>query len=152
VMSVDLVALITAADEVWRRRCADVGVLWRLDPPAYPVVARTDPVRVRQMIDGLTENALRVTPAGSPIVLALRAEPSAAVLEVRDGGPGLTDDDLTVAFERSMLYERYRGIRRVGTGLGLALVGTLVTRLGGSAQASHAPEGGACFTIRLPLI
>jgi signal transduction histidine kinase len=112
----------------------------------------TDPTRVRQILDGLAENALRVTPAGAPIVLALAAQHGWAVLQVRDGGPGLTADDFAVAFERSVLYERYRGVRRVGTGVGLALVHGLATRLGGTTAAGRAPEGGACFTVRLPLI
>ena len=47
--------------------------------------------------------------------------------------PGLTDDDCRVAFDRSALYDRYRGVRRVGTGVGLALVAGLATRLGGRA-------------------
>jgi len=57
-------------------------------------------------------------------VLSVRAEaePKMVTIEVRDGGPGLADADLAVAFERSVLYERYRGIRQVGTGLGLAIV------------------------------
>ena len=71
---------------------------------------------------------------------------------MRDGGPGLSDDDLTVAFERSALYERYRGIRQVGTGLGLAIVHRIVDRLGGTVEAGHAVEGGARFTIRMPLL
>jgi two-component system sensor histidine kinase BaeS len=73
------------------------------------------------------------------------------VLQVRDGGPGLRPEDLPVAFERSVLYQRYRGVRQVGTGVGLALVHGLTTRLGGSASAGRAAEGGACFTVRLPL-
>lgn len=146
----DMCALLTAAADVWRRRCEQVGVELRVDCPPVPVIVRTDPTRVRQIIDGLAENALRVTPAGRPVVFALRTEPASVRIEVRDGGPGLRDEDLPVAFERSVLYERYRGVRRVGTGLGLALVGGLATRLGGHAQARHAPEGGACFTITLP--
>jgi two-component system sensor histidine kinase BaeS len=71
------------------------------------------------------------------------------VVEVRDGGPGLSADDIAVAFERSALYERYRGVRQVGTGLGLAIVHGLVTRLGGAIEAGTAAEGGARFTIRL---
>jgi two-component system, OmpR family, sensor kinase len=74
-----------------------------------------------------------------------------ATVEVRDGGPGFTDSDLAVAFERGALYERYRGVRKVGSGLGLALAGGLVRRLGGTIAASHAPEGGARFTVRLPV-
>jgi two-component system sensor histidine kinase BaeS len=85
------------------------------------------------------------------VVLGLYELPGAAVLQVRDGGPGLTPEDCAVAFERSVLYERYRGVRQVGTGVGLALVHGLSTRLGGVAEAGRAPEGGACFTVRLPL-
>ena len=116
-----------------------------------PLPVHVDPQRLRQAVDGLLENALRMTPRGAPVVLAVRAEGMVAVLEVRDGGPGLTDDDLSVAFERSALSTRYRGQRQVGTGLGLAIVERIVVRLGGVVEAGHAPEGGARFTIRLPV-
>lgn len=146
----DLTALVEQAATVWTARCSAVGVQLRAELPAQPLVVVTDPTRLRQIIDGLAENALRVTPAGRPIVLALRTEGPAVVVEVRDGGPGLTPEDCAVAFDRSVLYERYRGVRRVGTGVGLALVHGLATRLGGTARAGRAPEGGACFAVRLP--
>ena len=148
---VDLVELVRGAEPTWRRRCEPTGVELRLDLPPGPVVVETDPGRVRQILDGLAENALRVTPTGALIVLAVRVESGAALLEVRDGGPGLTEADRAVAFERSALYERYRGRRRVGTGLGLALVAGLADRLGGTATAGSAPEGGAAFAVRLRL-
>lgn len=138
------------AAEVWSARCSAVGVRFSAELPDAPLMAVTDAARVRQIVDGLAENALRVTPEGGPIVLALRTENTARVLEVRDGGPGLTPDDCAVAFERSVLYERYRGVRRVGTGVGLALVHGLTVRLGGTAAAGRAPEGGARFTVHLP--
>jgi two-component system sensor histidine kinase BaeS len=157
---VDVDELCRAAGQVWSRRCAAVGVRFQLqsdEAAGQPgrFVVRTDPARLRQVLDGLLENALRVTPAGAPIVLAVRAEQAVdrrrlVVAEVRDGGPGLTEDDLTVAFERSALYERYRGLRQVGTGLGLAIVAGLVSRLGATIEAGRAPEGGARFTVRLP--
>ncbi len=149
----DLRALLMSAEQVWRPRCAAEGVELRLELPPGPLVVVTDGGRVRQILDGLAENALRVVPSGAPIVFAATATASAgyAVLQVRDGGPGLTDDDLTVAFERSALYDRYRGVRRVGTGLGLALVAGLAAALGGGASAGKAPEGGAAFTVHLPL-
>jgi two-component system, OmpR family, sensor kinase len=146
---VDLIALAGAAAQVWDARCRAVGVRFRLE--TIPSVAWSDAARLRQVLDGLMDNALRVTPAGAPIVLAVRTEPDGrACAEVRDGGPGLRDEDLAVAFRRSELYQRYRGVREVGTGLGLAIVHRLVTRLGGTVEAGHAPEGGARFTVRLP--
>ncbi len=152
---VDLVELAQAAGQVWHDRCTGAGVRFGLERPAGPLVLRTDAARVRQVTDGLLENALRVTPSGAPIVLAVRGELAPdgrrfGVLEVRDGGPGLAEQDLAVAFQRSVLYERYRGVRQVGTGLGLAIVDRLVHRLGGTVAAGHAPEGGARFTVWLP--
>lgn len=151
---VDLTQLAVDAEPAWSGRCAAVGVPFRLETSGRRVPAYTDPGRIRQVLDGLLENALRVVPPGSPVVLAVRpagADPAAGgVLEVRDGGPGFTDDDLAVAFERGALHERYRGVRKVGSGLGLALAAGLVRRLGGEIAAGHAPEGGAAFTVRLP--
>ncbi|MGE7384618.1 sensor histidine kinase [Streptomyces sp. NPDC004126] len=150
----DLVALLGRAAGVWRERCARHGVVFRWEPPAdgeAPTV-RTDGFRVRQLADCLLANALRITPSGRPVVLALAAAAGGGVrVEVRDGGPGLTEDDVTVAFERGALYERYRGERPVGSGLGLAIAHRLAARLGGSLSAvGHGPEGGAVFTLTLP--
>jgi two-component system OmpR family sensor kinase len=150
VTAVDVVALVRQAALVWSDRCLREGVEFRLEAPAGAVVLDTDPTRLRQIIDGLAENALRVTPAGRPIVFSVGANAYEATFQVRDGGPGLTDDDCAVAFDRSALYDRYRGVRRVGTGVGLALVAGLTARLGGRAAAGRSPEGGACFTIALP--
>jgi len=149
VTTVDLTALVEAAGTVWADRCRAAGVPFRTEAPGVPLWTATDPGRIRQAVDGLLENALRVTPAGAPIVLATRAEPGVVLVEVRDGGPGLTEADLPVAFERGELYRRYRGVRQVGTGLGLAIVRSLVTRLGGTVEAGRAAEGGARFTIAL---
>ncbi|HEX5495837.1 MAG TPA: HAMP domain-containing sensor histidine kinase [Mycobacteriales bacterium] len=148
---VDISELVRHAGDVWRARCDAEGVCFALEAPEHPVVVLTDATRIRQIVDGLAENALRVTPCGAPIVLALSATPGAVLVQVRDGGPGLTPQDCAVAFERSVLYERYRGVRQVGTGVGLALVHGLASRLGGTATAGRAPEGGASFTVRLPL-
>lgn len=149
---VDLTGLVLDTSRVWRARCAARDVPYRVLAPPHPVVAVVDPKRLRQVLDGLTENALRVTPAGRPVVLSLDVLPGAAAVRVRDGGPGLSAADYRVAFERGVLHGRYRHERPVGTGVGLALAHGLVTRMGGTIEAgpSPAPEGGACFTITLP--
>ena len=110
-----------------------------------------DPQRLRQVVDGLIENALRVVPPGAPIVLELTGGTGSAMLQVRDGGPGLAPEDYDVAFEQGVLRRGTRDRREVGTGLGLALARGLVTRMGGTIAAGPAREGGACFTISLPL-
>lgn len=148
--NVELGELIQSAEIAFAPRCARLGVRLRLERGGGPILVRTDPVRLRQIVDGLMENALRLVPPGRPIVLAVGADPSRAVVEVRDGGPGLTDDDLEVAFEKGALHQRYSGERKVGSGLGLALAAGLARRLGGYIEAGHAPEGGARFTVYLP--
>ncbi|GGK84505.1 sensor histidine kinase [Mangrovihabitans endophyticus] len=150
VVLVDLVELMGAAAQAWQTRCDPDGPRLVTELPPAPVLVQTDPGRIRQVVDGLCENALRVLPPTAPLVLAVRAEADAGVVEVRDGGPGFTDDDLAVAFERGALNRRYRGIRKVGSGLGLALAARLVARLGGTIEAGHAAEGGARFTVAVP--
>jgi signal transduction histidine kinase len=151
---VDLVELVSAASEAWGGRYAGAGLPLRVELPKMGLPVTTDPGRIRQIIDGLLENALRVVPPGAPVVLAARApdalRPGFAIVEVRDGGPGLADEDLAVAFERGALYRKYQGVRKVGTGLGLALAARLTRRLGGWIEAGHAAEGGARFTVGLP--
>jgi signal transduction histidine kinase len=167
---VDLAEFVREAAAAWAPRFAAEGVQWRTDLPPAAVRVRTDPDRLRQVLDGLVGNALRVVPGalsaaeseprggsegrglgqGAPVVVRVARSGGVAVLEVRDGGPGLTDDDLAVAFERGALADRYRGTRKVGSGLGLALAARLVGRLGGTIAAAHAPEGGARFTVTLP--
>ena len=115
---------------------------------------RTDPTRVRQIIDGLAENALRVTPAGAPIVLAVAPAPAGGgvLLEVRDGGPGLTDDDL-----RRRVRARRRCTSATAASGGSAPASgwpwCTAWRPGWAAraEAGRAPEGGARFAVRLPL-
>lgn len=149
VTDVDLVALMQEAAAVWRMRGERDRVPVTLEV-AGPTRVCTDPGRVRQIVDNLAENALRVTPSGRPIVLAVRPQQGWAVVEVRDGGPGLRPGDFAEAFAPGVLHARYREVRPVGTGLGLALVDRLARRLGGHAVASPAPEGGARFTCFLP--
>lgn len=143
--SVDLRALLAEVVAAWSGRVATLGVTLTGESSVDTIM--TDPVRLRQVIDGLVENAVRVTPAGGSVSV----EASAGVLiEVLDGGPGLAPEDLAVAFERGVLRGRYRDIRPVGTGLGLSIAARLVERLGGTISVANRPEGGAVFAVRLP--
>ena len=152
IVDVDLTAIMKAAAPVWEDRCRRKEIRFGLELPDRPVVARVDPRRLRQVLDGLADNALRVTPAGCPIVLSLSKSSNAALLQVRDGGPGLSEQDYRIAFERGALHARYERLRPVGSGVGLALVHGLVVRMGGTIAAGPAAEGGAAFSVTIPLI
>ena len=151
IASIDVADLLDEAAAVWARRAA--GVDLRIERPGIALPVRTDAARLRQVLDGLTDNAVRVTPAGRPVVIAARApgidDPpgTRAILEVRDGGPGLSAEDRRVAFEPGALGARYRDERPVGVGIGLSLVHGLVGRLGGVLTVGEAHEGGARFTV-----
>lgn len=144
----DLAGLLREMAAVWQVRCDQRGVRLLVTVPPLPVVVDTDARRLRQVLDGLAENALRLLDRDQVLVLALSAG-ERAVLEVRDGGPGLGPEDYPVAFEQGVLHERYRGRRPGGAGLGLALAASLVGRLGGRIAAGPAPEGGVCMRIEL---
>jgi two-component system OmpR family sensor kinase len=148
----DLTELVRAAGRAWLPRAESAGVRLRISDQGPPIIVATDAERVRQAIDALADNALRVLSPGRTLTLGSGIEDDeSAWIEVRDDGPGLADEDLAVAFDRGRLTERYRGERPVGSGLGLALVSELARRLGGSALARRPSEGGVSFVVVLPL-
>ncbi|HQI64751.1 MAG TPA: HAMP domain-containing sensor histidine kinase [Rhodoglobus sp.] len=141
VSTVELAPLLDEVAAAWAGRAAVLGV--RISTGSITGgggTVETDPRRLRQVIDGLVENALR---AGGSVQL----RGSDGVVEVLDDGPGLEEDDLSTAFERGALRARYRDIRPVGTGLGLSIAARLVDRLGGTISVANRPEGGAVFRV-----
>jgi len=103
--------------------------------------------RLLQVASNLIENALRVTPAGGSVQIAV----AAGMLTVEDTGPGLAADELPRAFERFFLYSRHQSERSVGTGLGLAIVKELVDGMKGTIVVKSELGNGTSFTVRLPL-
>ncbi|RKQ91142.1 two-component system sensor histidine kinase BaeS [Solirubrobacter pauli] len=139
--ALDLAAIAEAVRERHAARAAALDVrLTRSGAGA----ARGDRDRLEQALSNLVENALRVTPAGGAVTLAV----TPGAVSVTDTGPGLLDEDLPRAFERFYLHDRYAPPGS-GTGLGLALVAELTRAMGGTVSAEHAPGGGARFTLRL---
>jgi two-component system OmpR family sensor kinase len=147
-VQVNLGDILRASRDAWLGRAAGLGVTLTVE--TQDVALRSDPRRLRQIVDGLVENALRVSPEGSSIRLAGWSDAAGVAIEVRDAGPGLSPEDADVAFERGVLRERYRDSRPVGTGLGLSIAARLTSRLGGRIRAGTAVVGGAVFTVTLP--
>jgi signal transduction histidine kinase len=111
--------------------------------------SRFDPERMSRVISNLLANALRFAPPGGIARVSLKQAGESALLEVADSGVGVPDE------HRSVLFERFRtadnGDGRSGTGLGLAIVEEFVQLHGGTVEISEAPEGGALFSVLLPL-
>jgi two-component system OmpR family sensor kinase len=145
-VEVDVADLVESTAGTWRDRAARAGVT--VDAQTSPGTVVTDPTRLRQVLDVLLDNAVRVCAEGDRVVLEARAVEDGVRVEVRDSGPGLTQEEWTVAFEPGALHERHPG-RAGGAGLGLAIAHRLVQRLGGTVEVGAAPEGGARFVVRL---
>jgi two-component system OmpR family sensor kinase len=144
--SVDLAVL--AADACSDAVAAAPGRPVTLDAPE-PAIVLGDQNHLRQAIANLVSNALRHTPAGTPIEVSAHVAGDRAVVAVRDHGPGLDEEALAHVFDRFWQADRARVGK--GAGLGLAIVAGIAAEHGGEAMATNAPDGGARFTLRLPL-
>ncbi|WP_043461097.1 chemotaxis protein CheB [Azohydromonas australica] len=119
--------------------------------PEAPVVLDADPVRMEQVVWNLLSNALKFTPSGGRVDVALRLLDGHAELQVRDTGRGIAAQALPHVFDMFKQAEP-AARRKGGLGIGLALVRSLVQGHGGQLQAESAGlDQGACFTVRLPL-
>lgn len=148
---VDLAGIVASAAEAWRARAEAARIELRTAGFEEEVDARADARRVRQVLDGLVENALRATPTGGTVTLLAVHAAGMTGVAVEDSGPGLSDEDLADAFTRGLLRERYRETRAVGTGLGLSIATRLASRMGGRVRAEHASTPpGARFVLELP--
>jgi signal transduction histidine kinase len=116
---------------------------WRPSPTSAVVVA--DRQGIETALDSLVENAVRYTEEGGRIELAAYPDEESVVIEVRDNGPGIPDEELAYIFESF-----HSGPSRGGTGIGLAIVKTIVEAHGGAVSAENLPSGGASFRLRLP--
>ena len=119
----------------------------RLEVDPRPAPVSGDPLRLRQLVTILADNAVAHSPAGTTVAVRVRQDTINAVLTVEDQGPGIREEDLPRIFER---FWRADNAPAGGTGLGLAIAAWLVDAHGGAISAANRPEGGARFEVRLP--
>jgi signal transduction histidine kinase len=115
-----------------------------------PIVVLGDANRLRQVIWHLLGNAIKFTPRGGAIQLTVDANEQVCVT-VRDSGPGIAADFLPRIFHRFTQADSSPTRSTGGLGVGLALVRELVERHGGEIRAANAADGGAMFTVQLPI-
>ena len=122
---------------------------WRLDVSANLPVIRADPVRLRQVLDNLLNNARAATSSGE-IVLGASLDAGQLHIWVQDTGEGIAADQLSHIFEPFVSGQPARA-RRTGIGLGLAIARRLVVLHGGTLAVDSQPGRGSTFHVRLPL-
>jgi heavy metal sensor kinase len=113
------------------------------------VDARADEARLRQAFMNLLDNAIRHTPPGGRVSVAVQRRPDALSVAVTDGGPGIPPADAERVFQR---FVRLRPARRdgEGAGLGLPIARTVVEAHGGTLVLERSDPSGSTFVVRLP--
>lgn len=146
--STDLARLAEELADAYAMTAEEKSVGLRSEAPA-PVLAEVDPVRLRQVMANLLDNAVKYTPSGGSVVIEVREESGSAVIRVRDNGPGVPEEERAKVWTRLYRGDRSRGQR--GLGLGLSVVKAVVEAHGGGVSVGANPGGGALFEVRIPL-
>ncbi|MBT9549879.1 MAG: two-component sensor histidine kinase [Hydrogenophaga sp.] len=148
VLAVDLAETVRRALYLLEPECQRRGVAPQLQAMA-PVRVAADPVALDQIVHNLLMNALQAMEAAEPgarrLTLTVSQADGQGELRVADSGPGIPTEVLP------RLFEPFFSTREGGLGLGLSLCDTLASGMGGSLSAANRPEGGAVFSLRLPL-
>ena len=135
-----------------RRAAGDFGAdgdRVRLALPADPVDVQCDPVRVIQVLTNLIGNALKYSPAGSPVDVALVVDGDLARVDVIDAGRGIPADQLERVFEKFHRVEDPMRMTTGGTGLGLYIARQLASAMGGTLACTSVLGSGSTFRFDL---
>jgi len=146
---VELVGLTAEAIETART----VAPNWPIGFVAgEPVEILADRVALRQVVDNLLSNVRAHTPLGTRTIVSIKRIEHHAFIEIADEGPGLTEEQTTMVFERFFRADPSRSRQTGGAGLGLAIVASIVQAHGGEVTASSPPGGGAVFCVSIPAL
>jgi two-component system, OmpR family, sensor histidine kinase CiaH len=144
-LPLDLADVAGEAASTLAQPAAEKSVRITVDPE--PAAVLGDPVRLRQLVTILVDNAIRHSPAGGEVRVKVRGGDRTVALSVEDDGPGIRTEDLPRVFDR---FWRAPGAPAGGTGLGLAIAHWIVERHDGRITVTNHAGGGARFDVQLP--
>jgi signal transduction histidine kinase len=149
----DMARLVRLVANSFETLAVDRAVHFIVMAPEGEMPVEVDPSRVQQVLLNLLSNAFKFTPSDGTVRIELRGLPdgNSVRVEVADSGPGIPADQREEVFERFHQLEATAKRRMGGTGLGLHIARELVLLHGGFIEVDEAPEGGALFTVELPL-
>ena len=148
----DLIGLLGGLIERFRPQAEGQGVSLVLESPkTHLPLLSLDAIRIEQILTNLLSNGLRYTPQGGTIWVGVVGKGPEVAVTVHDSGPGIPEEALPFVFERFYRADKSRARAEGGSGLGLAIARQLAQAHGGELSAANHPEGGAVFTLRLPV-
>lgn len=156
-VDLNLIAHDTAMDMSVNAPDREVRVIGLDGGSPRPAPTVGDEGKIRQIVTNLVTNALRYTPEGTPIDLAvgtsslIEGRPD-SVLEVRDHGEGIPEDDAEKIFQRFYRADKARDRETGGTGLGLAICAAIAAQHDGTIRHQETEGGGATMVVRLPMV
>jgi signal transduction histidine kinase len=146
----DLAALAGEAVDAARPRAEEQKIELVLESAEAPALAG-DPGRLGQMLDNLISNAVKFTPPGGRVTVAVGSAAGRATVEVRDTGIGIDGEEQALLFERFFRGSAAQAGTIPGVGLGLTIVKSIVDGHGGTIQVASEPGAGTTFRVELPL-
>lgn len=127
------------------------GVRLRVQNDSPSIALQGDEELIKRMILNLLDNAVKYTPAGGEISLALGRQNGDAEIIVRDTGIGIAEQDQSRVFDRFYRVDKARARAMGGAGLGLSIAQWIVDVHGGEISVASAPGHGSTFTVVLPV-
>ncbi|MGH7582760.1 MAG: sensor histidine kinase [Gemmatimonadales bacterium] len=148
----DITALVAEAAETAEILGDSRQIAVRVEVPPRPVMLAVDANRIRLLLMNLATNAVKYTPPGGRVTLALHETPDLIAIAVQDTGIGIAPGDLPNIFERFWRADivRSRTGEHPGTGLGLAISRWIAEAHGGTIAVQSRPGRGSTFTVELP--
>jgi heavy metal sensor kinase len=110
-----------------------------------------DPIRLRQLLLNLIDNAIKYTPKNGTVTISLLRETDKAKIIVKDTGIGIPLEEQSKIFDRFYRVDKARSREMGGSGLGLSISKWIVELHGGSISVESEPNVGSTFTVHLPL-
>ncbi len=146
----DLASLITSVTEEFGAMASQRQVSVEHRGLELGIAIRLDGTKIKQVLRNLLSNALKFSPNGGTIEVALLQGQGAVTVTVRDQGPGIPEDEIETVFEKFVQSSTTKSDTG-GTGLGLAICREIVAAHMGRIWAENDPRGGAVFVIEIPL-
>jgi PAS domain S-box-containing protein len=143
--------ILVEAVDAMRARATSKGVTLRLEPTEGAPTVTGDRTLLRQAVSNLVDNAIKYTPAPGQVSVGLSTTAHEAVIHITDTGIGIAPEDQVRLFEKFYRIKRRETGNIQGTGLGLALVKSIIERHGGRVWAESVANQGSTFYIALPL-